>query len=675
MATANDKNCRARKVSTSCTLDCWDACSIIADVDGNRIVSIAGNPDNHVTGVFLCSKGKKHIEMLNSPERLRKPMYRTAEGWTDIDWDMALDLVADKLQALRSRYPTTALLHCYDCGNGGLLKGIDRRFFNAFGGATVPKGSLCWGAGIAAQKYDFGDSLSHDPDDLQNSRTILIWSRNPADTGVHLIPFIQKAAKNGAYIVVIDPLETATVKYAHQHISPKPGTDGALALAMANVIISENLADDAYVAKHVIGFDRFSEYVKEFTPGMASGITGIPAEAIVSLARRYGTQKPSCILLGYGLQRYSNGGNTVRAIDALGAITGNIGIPGGGVNYANKRIGKYIDDSVIDGESLRKNFREYPRPRMASFIENAGDPPVKMVFTARANPATQAMDSNRLAKAFSKVDFKVTMDLFMTDTARLSDLVLPCRHFLEDEDIIYTSMGHSYINYCNRVVEPDPWVPSELWIFNELAGRLDLEGFPIQDERWWLERAILPLTRQKGITLDDLKNGPVQLPGISPVAWDSFEFKTPSGKIELYSERALADGHSPIPVFRNINPKPTGRYPYHFLTPHHRDSLHSQHFVLADGGARPVAYINPATATAEGIEDGSKALVSTEAGNLLCRVKVDKNIGEGIVMVYEGWWIQKSGGVNQLIPERETDMGTQAAYNDCMCNISRGRFS
>lgn len=669
MITASGKNRGTRKISTSCTLDCWDACSMIAHVEGNRIVSITGNTDNHVTGGFLCPKGRKHIEMLNSPKRLRRPMQKTGDGWMELSWDTALDLVADKLQALRSQYPTTALLHCYDCGNGGLLKGIDKRFFNAFGGATVPKGSLCWGAGIAAQKYDFGDSMSHDPHDLQNSKTILLWSRNPADTGVHLIPFLQKAAKNGAYIVVIDPLETATVKYAHRHISPRPGTDGALALAMANVIISESLTDDIYVAKHVAGFDRFKEYVKGFTPDMASGITGIPAGEIESLAKRYGANKPSCILLGYGLQRYSNGGITVRAIDALGAITGNIGIPGGGVNYANKRIGKYIDDSVIEGESLRKNFREYPRPGMASFIENAADPPVKMVFIARANPVTQAMDSNRLAKALSKVDFKVTVDLFMTDTARLSDLVLPCRHFLEDEDILYTSMGHSYINYCNRVVEPDPWVPSELWIFSRLAERLGLEKFPVEDEKWWLGRAILPLTRQKGITLDDLKNGPVQLPGISPVAWDDFRFRTPSGKIELYSKSALADGQSPIPVFKDINPKPDGRYPYHFLTPHHRDSLHSQHFALVDDGVRPVAYINPATAAHEGIEDGSDALISTEAASLLCRVKTDKNIGEGIVMVYEGWWIQKSGGVNQLIPERETDMGTQAAYNDCLCSI------
>lgn len=670
MKNVKSENCESKKISTSCTLDCWDACSIIATVKDRRVISVSGNPRNHVTGGFLCSKGKKHIDMLYNPNRLKKPMRKTHRGWEPMDWENALDLIAKKLDSLRSDYPTTALLHCFDCGNGGLLKNIDKRFFNAYGGTTVPKGSLCWGAGIAAQKYDFGDSLSHDPSDLINSKVILIWSRNPADTNIHIVPFIQKARKNGAYIVVIDPIETATAKYAHEHISPSPGTDGALALTMANVLISKNLIDREFIENHVRGFDEFRRYVQRFTPERGSRITGIPREKIIHLAEKYGGNRPSCILLGYGLQRYSNGGNTVRAIDALGAITGNIGTPGGGVNYANKRIGKYIDDELLEGEGLRKHYREYSRPKLATFIETADDPPVKMIFTARANPITQAMDSNRLAEAFSKVEFKVTLDLFLTDTARLSDLVLPCRHFLEDEDIIYTSMGHSYINYCNRVVEPDPWVPSELWIFNELAKRLELENFPIQDERWWLERAILPLTREKGVTLDDLRSGPVQLPGISPVAWEDRAFKTPSGKYELYSSKALSYGHSPIPVFEDINPKPSDRYPYHFLTPHCKDSLHSQHFVMVEDGTLPIAYIHPKVGQREGIEDGSAAVISTQTGSLRCRVKYREGIRENVVMVYEGWWIQKSGGgVNQLVPARETDMGCQAAYYDCMCNI------
>lgn len=657
-------------IKTACTLDCWDACAIIATVRDNRILSLSGNPENHITGRTLCRKGKKHMDMLYHPDRLKRPLKRTDSGWKPVSWEDALDCIAEKMEDLRAEYPTTALMHCYDAGNSGVLKSIDRRFFNAYGGVTEPRGSLCWGAGITAQNYDFGAVLSHDPSDLANTRTLLIWSRNPWNTSVHLIPFIKKAAENGSTVIVIDPIKTDTAKRAHRHYAPRPGTDGALALSMAHVLISENLVDRGFIENHVKGFYEFSEYVKGFSPEFASRITGIPAEDIADLARIYGSRKPSCILLGYGLQRYSNGGNTVRAIDALAALTGNIGVPGGGVNYANKRISGYIDQDLLEGTGLAAERRQYPRPRMAAFIEEDKSPPVRMLFTARANPVTQAMDSRRLARAISNVDFKVTIDLFMTDTANLADIVLPCRHFLEDEDIIYTSMLHTYIHYCNKVVEPEPWLPSELWIFNELAKRLNLESFPVKDHTWWLERAILPLTRQKGITLDLLKKGPVKLPGLSPVAWDDLRFKTPSGRIELYSDRARNDGHSPIPVFEDINPEPTPRYPYRLLTPHCRDSLHSQHFVLLEDGVLPTTYINPATAAAEGIKNGGEMLVSTETGSLKCRAKTDKSIGPGIVMIYEGWWIQKSGGVNLLIPERETDMGCQAAYNDCLCRIS-----
>ena len=656
-------------VKTACTLDCWDACSIIARTRNNRVLSVCGNPENHVTGRALCAKGRKHTDILYHPDRLKKPLLKINAGWRPLGWNEALDRIADKMQKLRDKYPATALMHCYDAGNGGVLKGIDRRFFNAYGGVTGPKGSLCWSAGITAQKYDFGDVLSHDPSDLINAKTIILWSRNPRNTNVHLVPFIEKAAHNGAAVIAIDPLKTATAAKAQQHFAPVPGTDGALALAMANVIVSENLVDLEFIENHVTGFNRFREYVLGITPETGSRITGIPAEDIISLARTYALNKPSCIMLGYGLQRYSNGGNTVRAIDALAALTGNIGIPGGGVNYANRRIPDYIDQDLLEGPQPARYQRGYPRPKMAAFIEEADSPPVKMIFTARANPVTQAMDSGRLARAFSRVDFRVTIDLFLTDTADLSDIVLPCRHFLEDEDIIYTSMGHSYINYCNKAVEPDPWVPSELWIFNRLAKRLNLEGFPVKDSNWWLERAILPLTRHKGITLEDLKAGPMRLPGISDVAWDDFRFKTPSGRFELYSQRAKEDGQSPIPIFEDINPKPTVEYPYRLLTPHTRDSLHSQHFVLMGDDVLPVAYINPADATKEGISDDARVLVSTKAGQLKCRAKADEGIKAGVVMIYEGWWIKKSGGVNLLTSERETDMGCQAAYYDCLCSI------
>lgn len=658
-----------RKVNTACTLDCWDSCSITASVKDNRVVSIAGNSANHVTGSFVCPKGRKHIDMLYHPKRLKTPLVKKSGRWLPVGWDEVLDLVAEKLELLRSSYPTTALLHCRHGGSTGLLKSIEGRFFNAYGGVTEPTGSLCQGAGAAAQLYDFGNLLSSDLTDLVNSRVILIWGRNPAETGIHLMPFIKRAKDRGAAIAVIDPNATETVKSADMHVSPLPGTDGALALSMAHVIIKENYLDNDFISSHVTGFREFRNYVEVFDPETAAAITGISREGIVSLARLYGNGRPSSVLIGYGVQRYSNGGYTVRAIDALGALTGNIGVPGGGIYYGNNCGGKYIDGELLSGNKLKKYSRSFPRPRMAEFIENAEDPPVRMIFTSRANPITQGMDSERMIRAFSKVDFKVTVDFFMNDTAQASDVVLPCRHSLENEDIVFGSLSHCYINYCNRAVEPEPWVPSELWIVNELARRLKLEGLPIKDEKWWLEKAIAPLTKASGITLDDLKAGPVMIPGVSAVAWEDKKFETPSGKFELYSQKALEDGYDPLPVYIEKKAKTSKEYPYWLLTPHTKSSLHSQHYVFDEQQTLPVAYINPDTGMKEGLENGAAAVVFTGTASLECRVEYREGIRKDVVMLHEGCWIQKGGGVNRLIPETVSEMGCHAAYYDCSCGI------
>lgn len=665
MLDSNDK----RDISTSCTLDCWDSCSIMATVSDNKIISLKGNPKNHITGNFLCSKGMRAIDIMNHPDRIREPMIKGVDGWRKTTWDEALDLVASKLQDLRKTHPTTGLLHCNHMGNVGLIKKVEERFFSAYGGVTTLKGSLCMGAGNEAQRYDFGKALSHEISDIVNSKTIIIWGRNPVNTGIHILPFLKEAKKRGAYLIVIDPLETGTAKLADMHISPSPGTDGALALTMANILIKRDFIDREFIEKHVLGFDKFKNYVGEFTPELGSKITGIPISKIEELALQYGNTKPSSIIVGFGVQRYTNGGYTVRAIDALGAITGNIGISGGGVNYNNSRMNDYIDHELLSGQSIRKYSREFSRPQMGELIKTAKDPEIKIIFTTRFNPITQSMDTDLMVEAFENVDFKVTIDMFMTDTANLSDVLLPCSHFLESENFISPPASHNYINYCNKVVEPDPWVPSDLWIWNELARRLKLENFPIKDSEWWLEQALKPMTDLTGIGLDDLKSGPIIAPNAKPIAWEDRDFATPSGKYELYSNLAKSEGFEPLPVYKSITIEPNDKYPFYLLTPHIKDSLHSQHFVLVDKEEIPIAYINSEIAEMRNIRDGSIREVYTETGSLKCVIQYKDNIRKDILMIYEGWWIQRSGGVNKLIPQRYSKMGDHAAYYECICNV------
>ncbi|WP_092590820.1 molybdopterin-containing oxidoreductase family protein [Acidaminobacter hydrogenoformans] len=452
----------------------------------------------------------------------------------------------------------------------------------------------------------------------------------------------------------------------------RPGTDGALALALAHVLIEEDLVDAAFIRKHVKGFLAFKEVAKVWTPEAAAEETGLEAEAIRRLARLYGQSKPACILVGYGVQRYTNGGETVRAIDALAAITGNIGIPGGGVNYNNDRMDGLVDEEVLSGKSLRVFHRTYPRPMMAEFILTADEPKVKAIFCTRANPVTQYMDTGKMLRAFESVDFKVTIDHFMTDTALASDVVLPCAHFLETTDVILPPAVHSYLTYCSPVVKADPWIPSEHWIFTALAKRLGLAAFPSLSEEAWLELALRPFLKAEGLSLEELKAGPVLVSKEGLVAWTDLKFGTPSGRVELWSNRAGMDGFEPTADYRRVVVRPSAKAPFYLLTPHIQGSLHSQHFLdLHEAGERPVVYLGLGAAKGLGIDSGDLVEVRTDTGRLACTAAVDEAQRADLVVIHEGWWLQKGGGVNQLIGERAAGMGLLAVYYEVVCSVEK----
>ncbi|MDY0235962.1 MAG: molybdopterin-dependent oxidoreductase [Gudongella sp.] len=658
-------------IKTACTLDCWDSCSIIAQVKHGEIIFLKGDPRNPVTGGFLCEKGYNHLKMRKYPERLLKPLIKENGEFRQASWDEALDKVAEKLDELRKMGQTTALLYISEFGNSGVLKKADQRFFNAFGGVTMPIGSLCAGAGNEAQRYDFGKALSHEPSDYINSKVIIIWGRNPVATGPHLIPAIKTARENGTKIITIDPLETETTKISDQHIAPNPGSDGVLALVMANWIIQNGYVDKEYINKNTFGYTEFADSVSGFSLEIGEELTGVPKEIIKELAYSYAHLKPSAIILGFGIQRYSNGGDTVRAIDALGALTGNIGRSGGGVSYNNSVSEGLIDTEYLTGKSLAKQTRTYKRPLLADFILTENDPSVKMIYTARANPINQSMDTKKLLRAFKKVDFKVTLDMFLNDTAQLSDVVLPVKHFLEEDNIVMPPTNHSYINYCNKALEAPEGVLSELEILTELAKRLNLSDFPIMNSEKWLEKILRPMNEDFNIKMDKLKDQPIKVPGILEIPWSDGVFKTPSGKYEFYSKLAESEGFSPIAQYSSIKAKPSNDYPFYLITPHLRGSLHSQHFVLRGEDHKPTIYINPQSAKDLGLNDKDNVKISTETGFINAILEFDEKMLSDRVKIYEGGWLKRNGGINRLIPEIYSEMGMHAAYYEVVCKVEK----
>ncbi|KXG77880.1 molybdopterin-containing oxidoreductase family protein [Thermotalea metallivorans] len=653
-----------KRVRFSCPLDCFDVCALIATVREGKIIKVEGDKSHPLTKGYVCEKGKQHLHRLYHPERLRYPKKRVKDRWVDISWEEALDEISQKLKKIKRDYGTTAVMHCYDSGYGGLSKSVDKMFFHYYGGVTVPRGSLCWSAGIEAQKYDFGDSKGHDPKDHVNAKMIILWGRNPYNTNLHLMEYLAQAKKQGSYIVLIDPIRTKTAQIASEHIAVKPSTDGALALGMAHVIIEEGLIDQSFIDNHVKGYQEFKKYVASFTPEKVEGITGIDRETIKNLAIAYGANKPSCIIIGYGMQRYSNGGNNVRCIDALGAITGNIGIAGGGINYANKGIADYIKGELEKSLGFVKNQRSYSRTKLGEFLETAQDPPIKCIFVTKANPIVQVPNIHRTMEAFKKVEWKVVIDMFMTDTAKLADIVLPCTSVMEEEDIMYSSMFTSYLNYSDRVVNPPDGIMGEYEFFRALAKKMDMQEYPDIAQTEFLRRAIQPLTDKFGVTLDQLKKTYFAIPD-QEIPWKDRQFHTPSGKFELYSEEALKDGVSPIPVY--LPPRTGDReYPLRLITPHCKKSLHSQHFAFTD--ELPVVYINEKTFKANHLKGDRPVSIESKQGTLMAKVKIDEGIGDDLLMIYEGWW-HKSGSVNFLTEDAISDIGEQAAFYDCFCRI------
>ena len=653
-----------KKVSIGCGLDCFDNCSMIATVKDERIISIEGNKDHPLTQRIICIKGRKHLERLYHPDRILNPKKKINDKWVDISYEEALDEISNKLLFYRKEYGPESVLLFSSGGYLGLSKSVDEMFFNYYGGVSTGIGSLCLGAGKEAQKIDFGSNKEHQAQDILNAKTIIIWGRNPADTSIHLMKYIVEAKKRGSFIYVIDPIRTNTAKIATEYICVRPGSDGALALGIANYIIENNLTDNKFVSQNVKGFEEYKEYVQLFNLDYVQEITGIDKEVITKLARSYAENKPSSIYIGYGLQRYRNGGNNVRLIDSLGAITGNIGISGGGVNYCNKTISSQISSHVDKSDVLTPNKRTYTIGQFADFILKANDPPVKCMFINKGNPMVQVGNINKTIEAFEKVEFKVAIDLFMTDSAKHADLILPATSILEEEDFVYTGMYSQHLNYSEKVIEPRNDIIGEYDLFRILAKKMKLSEYPDIEKETFFRDALKNLIEDNNVTYEYLKENHFTLEN-DKVPYNDGIFDTPSGKYELYSETAKKQGVSPLPMYIPIKDKDEG-YPLRLLTPHPKNSLHSQHFAFKDD--KPTAYINQKTLSKEGFADKKLVKIQSKLGEIEVHLSINNDIGDNTIMIYEGWW-HKSGSVNFLTSDEVSDIGNQSAYYECFCRI------
>ncbi|TFH02250.1 MAG: hypothetical protein E4H13_02685, partial [Calditrichales bacterium] len=548
-----------------------------------------------------------------------------------------------------------------------------------------------WPAGLEATRLTLGENKTNVPWDIVRAKLIILWGKNSAETNIHQMPFIEGALQNGAELVVIDPRRTESAERASLFVQPRPGTDGALALAIAHLLVKNDWIDHSFISKNVYGFDRFREHLTRYDPAQAADVTGIPLQNISRLAELIGTRQPVTINAGFGMQRYSNSGQTIRAILSLLAITGNIGKPGAGWIFAD------LQTQIFD--AVKDPFAFYPPSKTDGIVRQSistallgkdileqKDPPIKMIWVERGNPVTQNPESHTVLTAFRSVDFRVVVDQFMTDTAREADLVLPAKTMFEQTDVI-GAYWHPYIQLKQKVIEPPGGVKPESEIYYLLAGYL---GFSDEEIRDYLpgpsEQEIENFLKNKlapfpGLTLDTLKATPCLAPGVREIAFSDLVFSTPSAKIELYSEEARDRWQSdPLPTFKlpvealPPSAQKTGSYPLYFMTPNTKNRIHSQFNNLKSirqFSEKPTLSIHPHDANPRNINDGDTVKVYNDRGAIEVEAQIDYGILPGCVSVTNGWWITEGGTVNFLSGARETDMGFGAAFHENMVEVKR----
>jgi anaerobic selenocysteine-containing dehydrogenase len=607
-----------------------------------------------------------------------------------VSWDTALSEIAGTIDRLRRDPGPQSILYYAASGTKGLLNAAGETFWRMVGGYTTTYGDLCWPAGLEATRLTLGDNKHSAPWDIEHARLIVLWGKNAAETNIHQMVFIDRALDAGAELVVIDPRRTQTAERASLLIQPRPGTDGALALAVAHRLIASGRIDRPFIERHVHGFDAFAAAVETSTPEWAAEICEIPVDFIERLAELFGNVRPATISAGYGMQRFTNSGQTMRALLALLTLTGNIGKRGAGWVYAN--LQSQIFDTVRDPLACYPPSQPDGVARVSISTARLGpemlatdDPPLRMAWVERGNPLPQNPDSNAVRRAFRALDFRVVVDQFLTDTAREADIVLPAKTMFEQSDVI-GAYWHDYIQLKRKMIDPPGEVKTETEIYRLLGERLGLRGasdttqFPVTDaevDRYLADR----LKAFPGLTLERLGAGPLRAPGHQEIAFRDLVFPTASGKIELSSAEAvrrwtvdrLPSYHESAESLR-ADDSPDAEYPFYLLTPNTKNSIHSQFNnlrMIRQVGPGPAVYIHPADAHRRGIGPRDRVRVFNERGELRLPVSLDGGLRRGCVCVTNGWWIEQGGAVNLCSAARETDMGHGAAFHDNRVQIER----
>ncbi|MCX8045116.1 MAG: molybdopterin-dependent oxidoreductase [Desulfobacterota bacterium] len=717
-----------RTVITSCPHDCGGRCVLKVHVTNGMITRITTD-EGKEPQLRACARGRAYRQRVYAPDRLRYPMLRTGSRgdgvFTRISWDEALDRVADALKRTATTYGPESILYVAYSGNTGTFLHNQLsvfRLLSMLGGFTPVWGSASFWGSLFSSEVTYGTvTAGHTSDDILNARFIIMWGWNPAETVQRTTTawYLAQARERGVRIVSVDPRYTdSAATFAAQWIPIRPATDTAMLVAMAHVMITEQLHDQAFLDRHTVGFDVFQKYVLgetdgiPKTPAWAEHICGVPAQTIAALARDYATVKPAKLLTLGAPGRTAFGEQFHRAAATLAAMTGNIGIYGGEpAGFGLPAVGlQPLAGTGLISRKLTGNLPDGARQRPALHITKIWDALLKgkeggyaadfkMVYITNSNCVNQFMNTTKAVRALQIPETIVVHEQFMTPTARFADILLPINTHLERYDIIRPWQGGPYYIYMDKAIEPLYESRSDLAICQALARRLGIEGYgDFTEEQWlrmfWQEAENFtdtkPLPDYDTLKREGVHKIPLDAPVIAFAEQrenpEAHPYPTPSGKIEIYSKK-LADRNDPLlpPIPMYIEPwegphdPRTGKYPLQLISTHSKRRIHSNmHNLPWLRELEPhTVWINPADAAPRGILHGDTVKVFNDRGAILITAKVTERIMPSVVSIDQGAWydpgpdgVDRGGCVNVLLEDRCSPAGAFCS-NSCLVQIEK----
>lgn len=641
-----------RTVRSTCGL-CQIGCGILINLLNNEVKEVEGDPEHPLNKGKLCIKGKNSLSYLNHPLRLRFPLKKNSNGkWQKISWDEAISEIAEKMARIKSAFGAESVVFMRGAAKG-LHDDYLSRFANAFGSPNITSmAHVCHIPRVIASNMTYGFYAI--PDFESSPKTIIVWGNNVSETLHHVYERIKENKKKGSFLIVIDPIRTEVASLADLWVKIRPGSDLALALGLMHVIIRESLFDKDFVEKYTVGFDHLKERVELYSPEVVEKITDVPSELIRKIATIYVKRKPSVIQWGNGIDHTVNNFQTARAICILRAISGNLGVPGGDINFSPPEIIKrgapeltlqdlvpaYVRQRRITGKApmLRNVFYALPQAIIDAILTE--EPyPVKCIYIQGGNFLLTYPNAKKVYEALRKVELLVVSDHFMTPTGCLAHFILPSATFFEFDSLVLPPYSIPVLSIQQKVTTFFQ-ARSDYEILRDLAKALGFGDYFREEEKKFLDYILSPL----GMTFDDFREKGILIGEACPNQHIKDGFATPSKKVEIYSERLKEWGFPPIPSFDPEScPSTVENDEYPLIL----SSLKRSYFrhsggknieALREKHPEPLIYIHPNLAESLKITEGSYVYIETPVGKIVQKVKIEPHMHEKTVYVDYGWY-------------------------------------